>query len=368
MILQGVFQQGEQLVQEALAERLGLSRTPLRKAIATLAQEGLVELTPRGVAYVRSFTGEELVSIWEIRAVLEGLVCRLAARKAQPHHVAYLRSLITSAAERVSDDDWTPYRKADREFHSFIPTLVNDPLLARILDGYQILSISLAQGLLRPPHETLPEHIEILDAIDAGDADRAERVMVQHIRASMEHLRSHTTGAAVLPIGFLSATEEVLARLAHSTRETVAVVVRQGAEAHVLAAEESERMLRIACAAEARFPLHATAAGKVLLASESDEDVRRMFDEALPAPSTKATLTSWAELLAALEEIRRAGHATEKDEHEEGVSALAVPILHRAKVIAALSVLVPTPRYTKRSGKLLGQMKEAADGISRALS
>jgi DNA-binding GntR family transcriptional regulator len=83
MIVGGGLQPAEQLVQESLAERLNLGRKPLREAIATLAQEGFVEMTSRGAAFVRSFSDEDLISIWEIRAVLEGLVSRTAARNSR---------------------------------------------------------------------------------------------------------------------------------------------------------------------------------------------------------------------------------------------------------------------------------------------
>lgn len=368
MIVHGTLQPGEQLVQEALAERLGLSRTPLRKAIATLAQEGFVEMTSRGAAFVRSFSDEELLSIWEIRAVLEGLVSRTAARKAKPQHVAYLRALITSAIEHVTPRDWSVYQQADKEFHGYIAAIVDDPLLMRILDAYQILSISLAQGLLRPPHETLPEHLEILDAIDARDPERAERAMVQHIRASMLYLKLRSRGGGgveSLPDGFLAAATSALQELVSAAGDTAFVAYRDREEAVALAAEEPDRMLRIACAPGARFPLHATAVGKVLLTAPAAEEVERALrDRELPR-LTPRSLIRGEDLAAALEETRRQGYAVDEEEYEEGVCGLAVPVVHRGETIAAVSLLVPAARFTARRTDLLRELRAAAEGIVR---
>lgn len=369
MIVRGALQPGEQLVQETLAEHLGLSRTPLRKAIATLAQEGFVEMTSRGAAFVRSFTDEELASIWEIRAVLEGLVCRTAARKAKVHHVAYLRSLITSAMEHVTPGNWTAYQEADREFHGYIAAVVDDPLLTRILDAYQILSITLAQGLLRPPEETLPEHLEILDAIGAGDAERAERAMVHHIRASLEHLRHPSRGgrAGSLPGHFVPVARAASAELVAAVGETACVTYRDGEEAVVLAAEEPERRLRVACPPDSRLPLHATAAGKVLLAARSATQIAGALGERELPRFTPRTLTRGEELLPLLEEVRKAGYAAEEEEHEEGVCGLAAPVKRRGETIAALSLLAPAAHFEERRAELLKALKAAAARIEKGI-
>jgi DNA-binding GntR family transcriptional regulator len=370
MIVKGTLQPGEQLVQETLAERLGFSRTPLRKAVATLAQEGFVEMTSRGAAFVRSFTKEELTSIWEIRAVLEGLVCRTAARSAKPQHLAYLRALITSAIEKITPQDWSAYREADREFHSYIAVIAGDQLLMRILDAYQILSISLAQGLLRPPNETMQEHFDILDAIEAGDSDRAEQAMVHHIRLSMQYLNLRSRGgggASALPGRLLPVTRTALAELTASVGETGLVAYRDGNEAVVLAAQQPERMLRIACATDARFPLHATAAGKVLLAAPSATDAARVILQNEMRRFTSRSITRRKQLQALLEETRRVGFAAEEEEFEEGVCGLAVPVEAPGGVIAAVSLLVPIDRFATRREDLLRELQATAAGITKEI-
>lgn len=189
MIYEGHFKPGEQLLQVELAEQLGISRTPLRRALANLEHKKLVEFSPRGEAFVAKFSPEEIANIFELRAVLEGLSCRLAAEVIERKHTAYLRSLMTSAFESIGSADDSEYRKADIEFHTYLAGLVANPFLQEMLDSYQIMHMSFSQGLLRTPQETFDEHMRILDALDQKDPDLAEQEMREHIRVTVEVMR-----------------------------------------------------------------------------------------------------------------------------------------------------------------------------------
>jgi DNA-binding GntR family transcriptional regulator len=191
MILKGEVAAGQKLVQEELAQRLGVSRTPLRRAIAGLERDGFVSISPRGEATVLSFGPERVADLFEVRAVLEGLTCRLVAPRIERRHTLYLRSLITSSMPAAGSDDWSAYREADHEFHNYLTTLLDNDFLTRQLDTVrEVLRLSLAQGLLRPPSETLQEHIEIIDALDAHDAEAAEQAMLTHIRKTIALMRA----------------------------------------------------------------------------------------------------------------------------------------------------------------------------------
>ena len=191
LILGGEITAGQKLVQEELAQRLGVSRTPLRSAIAALERDGFVVISPRGEATVVTFGPERIADLFEVRAVLEGLTCRLVAPRIERRHTLYLRSLITSALPQPDSDDWSTYREADREFHHYLTTLLNNDFLTRQLDAVRdVLRLSLAQGLLRPPAETLPEHLDIIDALEAQDAEKAEHAMLTHIRKTIALMRT----------------------------------------------------------------------------------------------------------------------------------------------------------------------------------
>ncbi len=197
MITHGTLKAGEQLVQEDLATKLGVSRTPLRRALANLERDNFVRLSPRGEAYVLAFGPEEIASMFEIRAVLEGLTCRLAAPNIGTKHTIYLRSLLEAAAEEVErTGDWSAYRQADIEFHTYLTERAENPMLVKLLDSFQVMGLSLAQGLLRPPQETLQEHLAIIDALEAHDPDRAEKAMLSHIRKTISQMTRRTTDRA----------------------------------------------------------------------------------------------------------------------------------------------------------------------------
>lgn len=190
MILSGRLVSGQKLVQEELAERLGVSRTPLRSAIAKLERENFVKLTGRGEAYVAEFGPRQIADVFEMRAVLEGLICRLLAPTIERKHILYLRSLMASVKPAMEGGDREAYRDADVEFHTYLTNLVNDHSLGRMLESlHLIMGMSLAQGLLREPTETFDEHLQIIDALDARDADAAERAMIDHIRRTIAILR-----------------------------------------------------------------------------------------------------------------------------------------------------------------------------------
>lgn len=197
MITHGELKAGDQLVQEDLAAKLGVSRTPLRRALANLERDNFVRLSPRGEAFVLAFGPDEIASMFEIRAVLEGLTCRLAAPNIETKHTIYLRSLLEAAAEEAErTGDWSAYRQADIEFHTYLTELAESPMLVKLLDSFQIMGLSLAQGLLRPPQETLQEHLAIIDALAAHDPDRAEEAMLTHIRKTISTMADSSTAQA----------------------------------------------------------------------------------------------------------------------------------------------------------------------------
>lgn len=185
MIQKRTLKPGDQLLQIELSEQLGISRTPLRRALANLEHEKLIEFTPRGEAFVTKFDATEIADIFEVRAVLEGLSCRLAVSQIEKKHTAYLRSLISSSLEESEE----AYRQADMEFHTYLAEISKNPFLKEILSTYHIMHLSFAQGLLRTPKETFDEHMRILDALDQKDADLAEQEMKQHIRITVDLIR-----------------------------------------------------------------------------------------------------------------------------------------------------------------------------------
>ncbi|HTO27962.1 MAG TPA: GntR family transcriptional regulator, partial [Devosia sp.] len=115
LILGGHARLGERLSEVAVAARLGISRTPIRAALARLEQEGLLELIPSGGFAVRGFTREEVIDAIELRGVLEGTAARLAAeRGVQPARMKAIQDLVRALDETVRD------RPQDMEFERYV--------------------------------------------------------------------------------------------------------------------------------------------------------------------------------------------------------------------------------------------------------
>lgn len=190
MILAGELVSGQKLAQEDLAARLGVSRTPLRSAIAKLNRENLVRTTSRSEAYVAEFGPDQIADLFEMRAVLEGLICRLLAPVIERKHTIYLRSLMTSVEGELDSADNAAYRDADIEFHTYLADLMAERGFGQLLESvHSIMRMSLSQGILRSPAETHSEHLAIIDALEARDADAAEQAMIAHIRKTIALLR-----------------------------------------------------------------------------------------------------------------------------------------------------------------------------------
>ncbi|MBO9597406.1 MAG: GntR family transcriptional regulator [Cohnella sp.] len=189
MIIENKLKPGEPIVQNQLSQTLGVSRTPLRKALGELEKEGLLEGSPTGW-YVKEFTKRDMVSVFEIRSVLEGLACRLAAGKLGAPDLIYWRTLFEHAYEAYRNGDAEAYYNADVKFHNTIVDVTGDAMLARTIGGTRIIETSQVQGLYRDPHETFGEHMAILDALGANDGVLAETLMRDHIRKAIPYLQS----------------------------------------------------------------------------------------------------------------------------------------------------------------------------------
>jgi len=185
LILGGVLKPGEQIVQSQLAKMLGISRTPLRNAITQLEKEYLIK-TENGKAYIRNLDEEELIIIYEIRAVLEGIIARYFAKSPD---VEWLTEIERKYREAFESGDIRSYRDVDIEFHTGLADRVNIPILREVTNNFWILSVCLSKGLLRSPEETIQEHLEIIRALKGKNAAEAERLLVKHIRSSIEKLK-----------------------------------------------------------------------------------------------------------------------------------------------------------------------------------
>lgn len=185
---------GEKIPQEKLAKELGISRTPLISALKFLEHEKLVEVKPRRGFFVRLFSIEEMVSIFEIREVLEGLSARRAAKYITEKDAEILQDIFNGFLDVEDIVDYQAYSRADKRFHTFIAEIGSKEFLATILQTLNIISLAYqnitSAGLIREPNVTIRDHMRIVDAICNHDPELAERLMREHLSSTIDRLKS----------------------------------------------------------------------------------------------------------------------------------------------------------------------------------
>lgn len=186
---------GEKIPQEKLARELGISRTPLISALKFLEHEKLVEVKPRRGFFVRLFSIEEMISIFEIREVLEGLSARRAAKYLTKKDATELKVIFKGFQDAEHIDDLQAYSKADKHFHTFIAEIGSKEFLTTILQTLNIISLAYqniaTEGLIREPNKTINDHMKIIDAICSHDEEKAEEAMRAHLGKTITRLKDN---------------------------------------------------------------------------------------------------------------------------------------------------------------------------------
>jgi DNA-binding GntR family transcriptional regulator len=183
-ILDGRLSAGARLRQTDLAERLRISRTPIREALGRLQQEGLVDLLPRGGVRVVLLDPDEAVELYELREMLDGLAARLAASRHDGDRLATCQRALERMARCVERPNASQWFAAHVLFHEEIFRAAGNRRLQRLLPVVR-LSIRQFHPLLLRTERRLEtayaEHRRILEAIAAHDAEAAEREARAHI-------------------------------------------------------------------------------------------------------------------------------------------------------------------------------------------
>jgi DNA-binding GntR family transcriptional regulator len=202
LIITGEFKAGAPLRQRDLAERFGVSPTPVREALRRLEAEGLVEHDlHRGTTVIQAGSGAA-EEAYELRTVLESLAAKIAATRATPEDIADLRAL-QQRFEGLGDDEHE-IAEANRRFHFRIYEAARSPILLALL---RLLWQTLIHQppAPRPRKDWIREHEEILEALERGDAKAAERLTRAHVRASAAKAdQQHSGPGGAVPVGHRS--------------------------------------------------------------------------------------------------------------------------------------------------------------------
>lgn len=189
----GRYAPGQRLVADDLAQELGTSRMPVREALRRLEVAGLVSITPHRGAVVSELSAKEIVEVYHIRAVLEGLAARLAAPHLGPADFERLNALIDgmAAAAATANPDMKEMLRSNRDFHLTIWQAAQAPRLHELLENlydashrFRNISIALPGRLT----QIAEEHRRILQALAAGDTAAAERFANDHHENTAQRL------------------------------------------------------------------------------------------------------------------------------------------------------------------------------------
>lgn len=177
----GIYKPGSRLVESELAERFGVSRTPIREALQRLETQSLLTRDGRSLI-VASLDHSQLSELYVVRGALEGLAARLAARHATPEETAVLRDMLEADRGLVGDPE--AMSRANRRFHKQIHLASHNRFLVQQLDlvhRSMALLASTSIAVAGRPTDTLEEHERIVRAIEAGDGDSADKALRDHI-------------------------------------------------------------------------------------------------------------------------------------------------------------------------------------------
>jgi GntR family transcriptional regulator of vanillate catabolism len=202
LILSGEFQPGERVSELPLVERIGVSRTPLRLALATLEHEGLLTELPAGGYAVREFTTNDIRDAIELRGVLEGTAARFAAERGiAAREVRSLRRINDAIARLLPRSDYesfVSYVELNEQFHARMLGLARSPMLERALEGIVSLPFAgpsafvLTEAVLPESRAILAmahrHHAGLIEAIEHRQGARAESLAREHARIAITNL------------------------------------------------------------------------------------------------------------------------------------------------------------------------------------
>ena len=185
-----IYKPGDRLVESELAERFGVSRTPIREALQRLETQSLLTRYGRSLI-VASLDHTQMAELYVVRGELEGLAARLASRHATPEEIRVLRDMVEADRKLIGNPD--ALSRANRRFHKQIHLASHNRFLVQQLDLVHRSMALLATTSLAAEGRgagALDEHQAIVTAIEAGDGDRADKAVREHIsKAFMTRLK-----------------------------------------------------------------------------------------------------------------------------------------------------------------------------------
>lgn len=182
------------LDERQLSEKLGVSRTPIREAMTLLEQEGFVRSSPRRGVFVVRKTKREVLDMVVVWATLESMAARMAAQNASDEEIASLRTLFRDFEKASLPEHLNEYSDANISFHKQILRMSGCKLIVKITDNLFIHMRAIRKVTIAHDdraQRSIDEHMQIIEALEARDANRAERLVRDHTLGLAEHIDNH---------------------------------------------------------------------------------------------------------------------------------------------------------------------------------
>ena len=193
-ILNGKYKRGEELVESSIGKELGISRTPVREAIRQLELEGLVQLVPNKGAFVTGISEKDVRDIYLIRARLEGLAARMAAKNITPELLDAMEETVVLSEYHAKQEHYEQVCEMDSKFHKLLYKASGSRILEHTLTDFHqyVQRVRMASIMKkRRMEQSNDEHDAILTAIREHDEEKAELVATRHISNTVENLKNY---------------------------------------------------------------------------------------------------------------------------------------------------------------------------------
>lgn len=183
------FAPGTKLGEQYLADQLGVSKTPVREALSRLERENLVNIYPNRGAFVVEITKEDIIEIYDLREVLEGLAARQAAGKINDNGIERIQRMIFAMEESLEKEDLEAYSSHDSKLHGTLARISGNERLQKMVKNLRYQARILMSSSVQIPgraEESIKEHNRILEALKAGNGPEAERQVRLHTKNTKE--------------------------------------------------------------------------------------------------------------------------------------------------------------------------------------
>lgn len=183
---------GKLYSESGLSKQLGISRTPIRRALQKIEQEGLVEILPQRGFYVYQFTDKDIYEIFQLRKLLEGFAIDCICSTGESLNLDAIRSNIKSQEEAQRADDFDKFILVNKKFHQEIVELTGNERLYKMYDNLRMSVDAVGRQILKKRghwQQSVDEHKLILEALENRDYNKAKKALYSHFDSSERVLR-----------------------------------------------------------------------------------------------------------------------------------------------------------------------------------